>query len=85
MTKRLNENYNKISNICLTSMVGCEYKFGHHSLEYISALAGLMDINAIFDRSSGDKIDLNDFECLSDRTKVIFVNYFEMFLQKRRH
>lgn len=79
MTKRMNENYNKIINICLSSLLGCEYKFGHHSLEYVAALAGLMDVNAIFGRSSGDKIELNDFDCLSNRTKAIFVNYFETF------
>lgn len=85
MTKRINENYDKIKNICLSSLAGCEYKFGHYSLEYVAALAALMDINALFDRSGVDTIKLNDFQCLSDRTKEIFVKYFERFVQKHQH
>lgn len=59
-------------------MAGTEYKFSRHSLEYVSALAALMDIYAIFGRSDEtNSINLDDFECLSDRTNSIFVNYYE--------
>ncbi len=75
MTKRIDESYSKIRNICLSALLGCEYKFGRHSLEYVSTIAALMDVNAMFDRQEENFIQSNDFDCLSDRTKKIFVNY----------
>ncbi|XP_037046205.1 SET and MYND domain-containing protein 4 [Bradysia coprophila] len=77
LTKRMEENFNKIRNICRSSLCGTEYKFGRHSLEYMSSLASLMDIYAIFGRSDDNIINLADFDCLSDRTKNVFVNYYE--------
>lgn len=83
LTDRISKNYDKIKKICQSALIGSEYKFGHHSLEYVSTLAALMDINAIFGRFEEDIIRLSDFECLSDRTKEIFINYFEKHVQSR--
>lgn len=77
LTKRIDENFDNIHNMCRTSLCGTEYKFGRHSLEYVFALASLMDVYAIFGRSDDTIIKLDDFECLSDGTKTIFRNYYE--------
>lgn len=82
MTKPIAENYDKIQNICRSSLLGAEYKFGRNSLEYVSTIAALMDIDAIFDRSVENLISPTDFECLSDRTKTTFVNYLKKHCTK---
>lgn len=85
MNNQVTEIYERIKKICLSSLNGCEYKFGRYSFEYVSSLAMFMDISAIYNRPEEDLIDLNVFENLSDRTKKIFVNYFEAFVRNSGH
>ncbi|KAJ6643346.1 hypothetical protein Bhyg_08306, partial [Pseudolycoriella hygida] len=82
LTRPIAETYERIRNICMNLLRGYEYEFGRHSLEYLSVVAALMDINAIFGQSSEGFMDLNNFNCLSDRTRTIFLNYNKNHVQK---